>query len=375
MRATRAVIHTENLKHNLNSVRELTGPDVKICLAVKADAYGHGAEGIAGAAESFGVEYLAVAAVSEAENLRKSGIKIPIILLGPVLPEETADALRLDLEMIASTTEELERIILAAESIPVSIHLKIDTGMGRIGCRPSAAVKLSQKISESRLLRLKGVCTHFPVSDSSRAEDIKFTENQIKLFNSTIEEIRSAGIDPGLLHAANSGAVLNYPEAHLDMVRPGIFAYGYLPGGADGLLSGLKPELKPKPVMSFESRLMHIKRVSAGTDISYGRSYTTEKETWIGTIPVGYADGYNRLLSNRGWVLIRGEKYRVAGTVCMDQMMVDLGPELKAKIFDSAVLFGFEEDAPTAENLTDLTGTIPYELLCAISKRVPRIFI
>ena len=375
MRATRAVIHTRNLKHNLDSVRAITGDGVRICLAVKADAYGHGAEGISSAAQSFGVEYLAVAAISEAEILRESGITLPILLLGPALPDETEAAIDLGLEMVISTPGELDRLVAAGKGRAIKLHLKVDTGMGRIGCRPEEAPDLARRITESPEVTMAGLCTHFPVSDSSRENDIEFTKRQIDLFNSTAESIRKSGISPGLLHAANSGALLNYPETHFDMVRPGIFAYGYMPGGADGLLSTLKPELKPLPVMSFESKLMHIKKVSAGTDISYGRTFTTDSERWIGTIPAGYADGYNRLLSNNGWVLIRGEKYPVAGTVCMDQLMVDLGPELKVELFDRAVLFGFEDGAATAEDLTDMTGTIPYELICAISKRVPRIFV
>jgi alanine racemase len=375
MRATRAIIHTENLKYNLDIIRKLTGTGVKICLAVKADAYGHGSEGISRAAESFGIEYLAVAAVSEASTLRDCGITTPIILLGPILPEETEKAVKLDLEMIISTEGELRRIMEAGAGTSLNVHLKIDTGMGRIGCGPSEALNLSKKISETENIQLSGICTHFPVSDSSRTQDIEFTKKQIKLFNSIVENIRSEGIAPGLIHAANSGAILNYPDAHLDMVRPGIFAYGFLPGSDEGLLSELSTNLKPKPVMSFESKLMHIKQVPPGTYISYGRTFKTDRKTWIGTIPVGYADGYNRRLSNSAWVMINGEKCPVVGTVCMDQLMVDLGPVLKMKLYDRTVLFGFEKGAPTAEDLTDITGSIPYELLCAISKRVPRLFI
>jgi alanine racemase len=246
--------------------------------------------------------------------------------------------------------------------------------MGRLGCSPSEAVKTAETVCSTRGAVLAGVCTHFPVSDSSKKEDIVFTRTQIRIFSETVNDIRAAGFEPGIIHAANSGAVLNYPEAHFDMVRPGIFSYGYLPGGREGLLSPLPEQLMPKPVMSFESKLMHIKKVAAGTDISYGRKYTTKRPTWIGTIPAGYADGYNRLLSNRGRILINGESYPVAGTICMDQLMVDLGPELKADLFDRAVLFGGEEGAATAEQLTDMIGTISYELLCAISRRVPRIY-
>lgn len=374
MRATRALIHTENLNHNINSIRKLIKPGVMQCLAVKADGYGHGAAGISRAAIDFGVDYLAVAAVSEAEDLRSSGITAPIIVLSPVLPEEVEELIELNLDTVISTEEEIIRLQAVLKRRIVNIHLKIDTGMGRIGCRTDNALRLAEMVSETKGMRLAGVCTHFPASDSCDQSDIEYTKMQIDVFSKIIDDIRAAGIDPGIVHAANSGAILNYPEANFNMVRPGILAYGYLPGGSAGLIKPLSGTLMPRPVMSFESRLMHIKKVPAGTYISYGRRYMTDKETWIGTIPAGYADGYSRSLTNKAAVLINGVQYPIAGTVCMDQLMVDLGPELKTELYDRAVLFGSEAGAATAADLTLISGTIPYELLCGISKRVPRIF-
>ena len=374
MRATRALIHTENLKQNLSSVRKLTKPGTKLCLAVKADGYGHGAVGISETAVAAGVDYLAVAAVSEAEELRENGITIPIIVLSPILPEETETLISLRLDAVVSSEKEVMMLSSAAKDNVLSLHLKLDTGMGRIGCPVEKALELAGMIEKTQQVKLAGVLTHFPVSDSSDADDIEYTKKQIISFSKAVKEIRDAGIDPGIIHAANSGAILNYPESHFDMVRPGILAYGYLPGGEEGLLRELPAELQPIPVMSLESRLMHIKKVPADTDISYGRRYRTEKETWIGTIPIGYADGYTRLLTNRAEILINDRLYPVAGTICMDQLMVDLGPELDAELYDKAVLFGSENGARTAAELTAITGTIPYEMLCGISKRVPRIF-
>ena len=374
MRATRALIHTENLKNNLMSVRKLTKPGTKLCLAVKADGYGHGAVGISETAAAAGVDFLAVAAVSEAEELRENGITIPVIVLSPILPEETDTLISLKLDAVVSTSDEIEMLSAALKQEKLAIHLKIDTGMGRIGCPAEKALDLARMITATPGMKLTGVLTHFPVSDSGDKDDIEYTKNQIRVFSEIIGNLRTAGIEPGIVHAANSGAILNFPESHFDMVRPGILAYGYLPGGKSGLIRELADNLIPKPVMSLESRLMHIKKVPAGTDISYGRRYRTSKETWIGTIPIGYADGYTRLLTNRARILIKGELYPVAGTICMDQLMVDLGPDLKAELYDKAVLFGSEEGAQTAEDLTAITGTIPYELLCGISKRVPRIF-
>lgn len=351
----------------------MTTPGTKICLAVKADGYGHGAVGISEAAAGLGTEYLAVAAVCEAEDLRQNGITTPVIVLSPVLPEEIETLISLNLEVVVSTADEINRLSAAIKGRMLNIHLKIDTGMGRIGCTTDEALSLAGMITENEGMTLTGICTHFPVSDSAEASDIDYTRAQISAFSAVIRKIRDAGIDPGIVHAANSGAILNYPESHFDMVRPGIIAYGYLPGGNAGLISKIAPELKPKPVMSFESRLMHIKKVPAGTFISYGRKYKTTEDSWIGTIPAGYADGYTRMLTNKAEILINDKLYPVAGTVCMDQLMVDLGPELRVKLYDRAVLFGSEDGAATAEDLTAITGTIPYELLCGISKRVPRI--
>ncbi len=373
MRATRAVIHSSNLKFNLESIRNLTGKSVKICMAVKADAYGHGAEGISRLARDYGVDCLAVAAVSEAAELRCFGIELPIILLSPALPEETEELLQLNIEPVISTEAELIRLSEAADGNSVRVHLKIDTGMGRIGCHKDDVIRLAGMISDAPGLQLSGVCTHFPVSDSTAESDIEFTRNQIKLFNDRVELIRSRGIDPGTIHAANSGGIINYPESHFDMVRPGILAYGYLPGGMESVIEPENLNFMPRPIMGFESRLIHIKKVSRGTDISYGRRFTADAETWIGTIPAGYADGYYRLLSNRGKILINGKLYPVAGTVCMDMLMVDLGPNPEVKLYDRAVLFGPEDGALTAEDLAELIGTISYELTCSLSKRVPRI--
>jgi alanine racemase len=374
MRATRALIHTDNLKHNINSIRKIIKPGVMQCLAVKADGYGHGAAGISRAAIDFGMNYLAVAAVSEAEDLRSSGITAPIIVLSPVLPEEIGELIELNLETVISTDDEIIRLQAGLKKRLVKIHLKIDTGMGRIGCPQDHALRLAALISETEGMKLTGVCTHFPVSDSSEPSDIEYTKMQIEIFSKAVEDIKNAGFDPGIVHASNSGAIINYPEANFDMVRPGILAYGYLPGGTEGLVRHIDEELMPRPVMTFESKLMHIKKVPPGTYISYGRRYMTDKETWIGTIPAGYADGYTRSLTNKAKVLIGGDLYPVAGTVCMDQLMVDLGPQLKVDLYDTVILFGGEAGAANAADLTSITGTIPYELLCGISKRVPRIF-
>ncbi|MDC7127192.1 MAG: alanine racemase, partial [Spirochaetales bacterium] len=374
MRATRAYINRNNLKYNIQLIRNLSEKNTMICLPVKADAYGHGAIEISKIAIECEVNYLAVATVSEAEALRQDGIKKPILLLGPVLPEEIKTISELEIETVISSEEELSRITSIAKN-PIGLHLKIDTGMGRIGCKPSEAVKLAKSINDSAKARLCGTCTHFPVSDSSETSDIEFTKKQIKLFKNTIAAIEKANIPHGIIHAANSGAIINYPEAHFDMIRPGIISYGYLPGGKESLLNQDSIAKNLKPVMNFESKLMYIKKVSKGTSISYGRLFKTTEESWIGTIPVGYADGYPRKLSNKSKVFINGKLYPVAGTVCMDQLMVNLGKNLEVKLYDKVIIFGDTEGAPSAQDLAKTAETISYEILCGISKRVPRIII
>ena len=374
MRATKAIINTSNFKHNLNIVKKLTPPKTLQCLAVKADGYGHGAIGIARLAQTFGVDYLGIATINEAIELRKNKISLPILLLGSSIPKDVEFIYKYNIEIIIYTKNAVEEFSSALKNKTIRVHLKIDTGMGRIGCPPQAAVELAHLISKSKNLNLAGISTHFPVSDSKLPEDIEFTRNQIKLFLQTISKIKKAGIDTGIIHAANSGVIYNYPEAHFDMVRPGIIAYGYLPGGKANIWTEKDNAFMPKPVMSLESKLVHIKKVKKGSFISYGRRYQAQKDTWIGTIPLGYADGYTRQFSNRSKVLIDSKLYPVAGTICMDQFMVDLGEKLEVKLYDKVILFGDTKNAPTAETLTELSKTIPYELLCGISKRVPRIY-
>jgi alanine racemase len=252
------------------------------------------------------------------------------------------------------------------KSRPFPVHLKIDTGMGRIGCTPREAPDLAEQIDRDRNLYLEGTCTHFPRADGV---DQSFTRYQLDLFLKAVEEIRKRGIDPGLLHAANSGAILGLQESHLDMVRPGIILYGYYPS---------KEQPRPldiKPVYELETEIFFLKKVPADTPVSYGSTYHTREETYIATLPIGYGDGYSRLLSNSATVLIKGNTYPLVGRVCMDQIMVDLGHSTDVKLYDRAVLFGPDPTGPTAETLAALIDTIPYEITCAVSKRVPRIFI
>jgi alanine racemase len=346
----------------------LTSGNQKICIAVKADAYGHGALQVSRKALEWGVDFLAVATVDEGRLLREGGISAPVLLFGFALDEEINDIVKYDLTPFVGDVHYAEKLNKEAHKVGVvlNVHLKIDTGMGRIGVTPEEALPLAELLGTMKNLKMGGVCTHLPVSDSSSTEDIRFTREQINLFAKTVKTLKDGGIDPGIVHAANSGAIIAYPEAHFDMVRPGICLYGYYPD------PGMKKSVEFKPVMDFVSKLTFLKRVKKGTTISYGRTWEAPRDTWIATVPAGYADGYNRMLSSRGRVLVNGKSCPVAGRVCMDQFMIDLGGETEAALYDDVLLFGSQEGSLSAGDIAAIAGTIPYEITCNINKRVPR---
>ena len=369
-RATRAVINLDHIIHNLDCIRKLIGPEKKICAAVKADAYGHGSVEVSLKALAWGVDFLAVATVNEAVHLREAGINAPILLFGLPVNAEIPDLVQYGLSPFVTDKSYAEKINreAASQDRAIKVHVKIDTGMGRIGVLPEKAAALASYINQAENLILEGCCTHFPVSDSSDDGDVAFTRYQINLFQQAVQSIRKAGIDPGITHAANSGAILSYPEAHFDMVRPGICLYGYYPD------AGMARAVPFKPVMELVSRISFLKMVKKGSSVSYGRTWYSPRDTWIATVPVGYGDGYYRLLSNKGRVIIGGKSYPITGRICMDQFMVDLGPRTDVKLHDKVILFGPSEGAMTAEDIAVMTGTIPYEVTCNVNKRVPRDF-
>jgi len=371
-RATRAIIHLENIKHNLDCIKKLTGGNRKICVAVKADAYGHGAVEVSRKALNWGVDFLAVATVPEAIILREAKITAPIILFSIAADQEIGQIVNYELSPFVADENYAQQIQSMAKALnkTINVHIKIDTGMGRIGVSPEESPALAEAIETMSNINLEGVCTHFPVSDSPDHDDIDFTKEQINKFTQAVEAIKSKGIDPGIRHAANSGAIIAHPDAHLDMVRPGICLYGYYP---DQRMDKTTADFKP--VMELVSQIAFLKKVKKGTTISYGRTWIAPVDTWIGSIPAGYADGYNRLLSSKGKVRIIGRTYPVSGRVCMDQFMVDLGPETDVQIAEDVVLFGPGSGSMDASDIGEITGTIPYEVTCNINKRVPRDYI
>ncbi len=370
----------DNLQNNIQKIKKTLKPGVRVCLPIKADAYGHGAVRVAVAAIRAGVSYLAVASVQEAIELRHAGIITPIISLSLPILEEIPLLLEYEIEPLVIDEEFINNLNSEAKKLnkKASVHLKIDTGMNRIGCTPNEALKIAMQISRASNLELKGIATHFAVSESTRPEDIQYTKKQISLFKKAVGEIKKAGIKTGLVHACNSGGVLQYPEAQFDMVRPGILIYGYAP------CDELENKIKLKPVMELISQVVLIKKIEKGTSVSYGRKWTAEKDTYIATLPIGYADGLCRALSSKLEVKIGNEFFPIVGSICMDQCMIDIGSTPWVQRWDKVTIFGASSESPhnsknernnTAATLAKLAGTIPYELTCGINKRVPRVYI
>ena len=382
MRTTKAIIHLGNLKSNVASIKKLLKNNVKMCVAIKADAYGHGAVPCAKAAVESGAGYLAIATVDEGIELRTNGIKVPLLLLSLCSPEEIPDAVRYGLTPFIFDSEYIQLFAGVCRSVGIKefpVHLAVDTGMGRIGCAPKQAGKLAAEIVKTGVLTLGGTGTHFALSDGTSKAAVKYTRNQYEEFKTAIKSIRKAGIEPGICHCSNSAATLNNPEYHMDMVRPGIICYGYYADEVSKeFLESRKIKIDLKPVMTVETSVCAIRPFAQGKSVGYGCTWTAQEDTDIAVLPVGYEDGWFRRFSKEGIkVSINGKGYPVRGRICMDQCMIELGKDHKVKRWDKAVLFGCKEDGAvqTADDIARITGTIPYEITCGISKRVPRIYV
>jgi alanine racemase len=368
MRATQAVIHIDRFLKNIALIQEKVGTcsrDCRLLAPVKADAYGHGAVPLARAALDAGCFYLAVATLAEGAELRGAGIDAPILLLSLPLPEELDEVVSLSLIPLVGDIEFAELLNRAAIGRRLPVHLKIDMGMGRLGCRPEDAAALACFVDSCAHLEIAGTAAHLEVSDSLNPDDVEYTLGQIEKFQNVVESIKENGVHPGIVHTAASGGILLHTEAYFDMVRPGILLYGYTPS--------LALNFPVEPVMELKSKVVFIKRMKKGESVSYGRSWTAAEDTIIGTIPVGYGDGLPRLVSNRYSVLIRGKRYPLVGRICMDQCMVDLGRDSDIERWEEVIVFGAKL-AFSAEDIAGIVGTIPYEIICNINKRVPRVY-
>jgi alanine racemase len=367
-RSTRAVIDLGAFRHNLDVVRKYAGSSAKIMAVVKANGYGHGMIEMARCAMEWGADFLGVARVHEGMELRQAGIQHPTLVFEASLPPVIDSALihGLDLTVVNRTSAELIAVAAQRLHLQARVHVKVDTGMGRLGASDVDAEEVVREVARSSHLEFVGLYSHFATSEDP---DQTFARQQLNRFFEICEHIRKDGIEMPLRHMANSGAIITMPDAVMDMVRPGIMLYGYPPG------KDMKQPFSLRPVMSLISKIAFIKRVRAGTSISYGRRYFTKHETTIATVPMGYADGYSRLLTNRGEALVRGKRYPVVGTICMDQLMLDLGDDAEIVVSDDVLFMGAaERESISGWDIADLTGTIPYEVTCQIAPRVIRLY-
>ena len=368
LRKTWAEIDISALTHNFNVIKKSIG-STPVMAVVKADAYGHSADDIAPALDRLGTGAFAVSNLDEALALRTAGIKKPILILGYTPVSEALSLKQNDITQAVYSSDYAVMLNAAAslESISLDVHIKLDTGMGRIGfnCREDSLPEIDTAISCARLpnLNTTGIFTHFAVSDRTPRDDDGFTENQHARFKNAVNCFKNAGFKNLKCHCSNSAAIL-LDDMHYDYCRAGIILYGLTPNPE------LKIDQKLIPVMSFKTVVTMIKEVSEGTTVSYGRTYKAESNKRLATVAAGYADGYPRLLSNKGYVLINGKKAPITGRVCMDQFTVDISNIDDVKIGDEVLLFG--KELPV-EEIAKLTDTINYEIVTGISSRVPRI--
>ena len=362
----RAITRLDHIAANLAAIRERVG-DRLILVAVKADGYGHGAVAVSRHLQETGLaDLLGVATSGEGAELRRAGITLPVLKLSVARGEEVAQAAEYNLALVAVDEQSILEAGAAgvAAGRELALHLKIDTGMRRIGCEPEDASRLAALIRETPGVGLAGVMSHLPVADVPEGAD--FTADEIARFRELAATLE-AEHGPLVKHLANSGGVLAHPDSWLDLVRPGVMAYGSYPDAHTPRTVGLLPGLEWRAPVTF------VKRVRAGESVGYGRTWTAPADTWLATVAIGYGDGYSRSLSSRGRMLANGRSYPIAGRVSMDQTMIDLGPEPALSVGDEVVLIGRSGDEEiTAAELAELQGTISYEVTCAIGARVAR---
>lgn len=365
-RPTRALISTQALLNNLRLIRRQIGPTCRVIAVVKADCYGHGIEICVPELRVAGIEIFAVATVEEAEQLRQLGVRERIVVMTPPLEGQYQEFARLSLEAFVSNHRNVEALgeVWRAAGGTGRIHLFVDTGMARNGVEPDGVIPLREAIVGTDGLELVGVSSHFATSEEI---DNSFALEQSNLFSELVRELERRGDIFDVIHIANSGGIFNLPDSHHTAVRPGISLYGYHPAPELQDSSGLVP------VMSLCTVIANITRIPAGHPVGYGRTYYTESDTLIATLPIGYADGLPRILSNRIDALIQGERRRVVGTISMDEVTLDLGAESSARVGDEVFLIGSQgKEKIDAWELARKGATIPYEITTNISVRVPR---
>ena len=372
-----AEIDTGAVRANVELLCRLVAPS-RLCAVVKADGYGHGSVAVARAALAGGASMLAVALVEEAVTLREAGIEAPVLLLTEAPPDGIGALLAADATPTVYSAAGIALAAAAATRLrhPVAVHLKVDTGMHRVGADPADVARLATTIAESRSLALGGLWTHFAVADEPADG---FTAVQIGRFEASVAAVRAVGVHPAVLHAANSAGAIAHPESRYDLVRCGIACYGYAPSPPVGeaLAAFVAPSEGLRPALSLKARVHSVRRLAAGERTSYGRTYALAQDALVADVPLGYADGVQRRLGACGGeVLIAGRRRRIAGTVTMDQLLVDCGASGDVRPGDEVVLIGRQgAEEITAEEWAERLGTIAYEVLCGIGPRVPRLVV
>lgn len=364
-----AEVNLDHLAHNIKEVRRVTKPEALVTAVIKADGYGHGAVEIGRTLLDNGADRFAVATLTEAVQLRRAYKDVPILVLGYTPEEDSDEVIRHNLIQTVYAFEQAEALDRVAKEnkVTAKVHVKIDTGMGRLGLRAEDdAVIVTEYISKLVNIEIEGIYTHFAIADEV---DKTYTLGQVKKYNAVIEELEKRNIQIPIKHVSNSAAIIDLPEINYNMVRAGIMLYGLYPSHEVS-----HENVKLKEVMSLKARISHVKDVGPGVGVSYGLLYTTDKDTRIGTIPLGYADGYTRLYTGQAKAIVGGEIRPIIGRICMDQCMVDL-TGLDVQRGDEITLFGTGQDKfISIDEVAGWINTINYEVVCMISKRVPRVY-
>lgn len=368
-RPVRLEIDLDNLANNIKEIRRFVGEETLIMAIVKANAYGHGAVTCGKVFLENGADRLGVSVLSEGIELREAGITAPILLLNYTPPTQYRELLEYDLTPTIYKYEDAK--LLSQEALKLNknakIHIKIDTGMHRIGLLPQEAIGEIEKIVALPNIEVEGIYTHFSTADEEDKSQTKMQYNNFKWVLNKLEEL---GIQIPIKHVSNSATILDLPEYKLDMIRPGIILYGLYPSDFVN-----KDLLNLKPAMTLKTYISHIKTLEEGEGVSYGRKFITTRRSKIATLPLGYADGFSRLLSGRARVLVKGKRVPVVGNICMDQLMIDVTDVEDIDLDAEVILFGYGHNHPRVEELAEELGTINYEILCMVSKRVPRIYL
>jgi alanine racemase len=369
LRPTRAEISLANLRHNFRTVADLVGPEVAVMGVVKANAYGHGAVEVAGSLAAEGASWLGVALPEEGIALREAGIDLPILCLGGFWDGQEALVLDYGLTPAVSRADQLVRLDAEAgrRGVTAVYHLKVDTGMGRLGVPAAGLEAFLAAAATLRRVACEGLMTHLSSADTPALDE--FTRGQIARYHDVLELVERHGLAPRWRHLASGAGAHAFPEARGNLVRPGAVLYGL----KRDILAPKPPDLPLRPVMRLVTRVEHLKRVPAGTPLGYGCTFATERESVVATVPAGYADGVRRALSNRGWVGVRGDRAPIVGRVSMDLTILDVTGVEDAALGDEVVVFG--EGGPAVEEVAETAGTISYEITCGVSSRVPRLVV